>query len=307
MIYTSENNWYNWQYGDQKPFGRQTGNLEFKTTYGKFSGKFYDFKTELDQTAASTLDHYPGLRPQIFFSGGVDSELILRSYINIGANPEVYIARYENDMNIHDISYAIIVCNLLGVKYNIIDFNIQKFYENDAETISDQAQIDEPSMLPQLKFTESADGLIIVGMGDLFWTRVSDDYSQKSTWISRDFEFDNSLDKYSILHNRTAIYQWWKWSPGITLAYTKLKWFNQLINDELQGKLGVMSTKLSGFQEIYPDLMPRKKYVGFEKNKELLTEFENFIKRKNNGLIYRNEVHRTLEELLLEITGKPKI
>ena len=307
MIFTSENNWYKWQYDDQELFGRQTGNAKFKTCYGKFNGIVHDFKTELEKAAASTLDHYPGLRPQIFFSGGVDSELILRSYINIGANPEVFIVRYEDDLNMHDISYAIIICNLLGVKYNIIDFNLQKFYENDAEIVSNQAQIDEPEMLPQLKYTECADELIIVGLSDITWTRQNEDYSVKSNWIARDLEFDIGCDKYNILHNRTAIYQWWHWTPGLILAYTKLKWFQRLVNDEFKGKLGVGSTKLLGFQEIYPDLIPRQKYGGFEKSKELLNEFENHIKRKNNGLIYRNEVHRTLEELLLEITGKPKI
>jgi hypothetical protein len=47
--------------------------------------------------AASTLEHYPNIRPSILFSGGVESELVLRSYLKIGANPKVHIIRYEND------------------------------------------------------------------------------------------------------------------------------------------------------------------------------------------------------------------
>ena len=303
MIYSSENNWHSWNYEGQELFGRQTENLEFKTTYSKFTGEIYDFKTELDRAATSTLDHYPGLRPCVFFSGGVDSELILRSYINIGANPEVFIVRYENDMNIYDVSYATIICDMLNVKYNIIDFNVQKFYENDAETASNQAQIDEPRMLPQLKFTDSANGLAIVGHYGSSWTRLNDDYSQKSIWVWRNFEWGIGSNKYNILHNRPAIHQWWQWTPGLILSYTKLNWFSQLINDKYDGKTGPNSTKLSGFQEIYPDLMSRKKFIGFEQIQPVITEFENYLSKKNGGLIYRQETDRTLAELTEEITG----
>ena len=303
MIYTSENNWYSWQYDKQELFGRQSGTAKFKTHYSKFTGIVQNFKTELELAAASTLDHFPGLRPQVFFSGGVDSELILRSYLAIGANPEVFIVRYENDLNLHDISYAIVICEILGVKYNLVDFNLQKFYENDAELIAEQAQIDEPRMLPHLKFSECADELVIVGDSDVSWARLNEDYSTKSTWVARDYEFDIGLDKYSILHNRTAIHGWWRWTPGLVLSYTKLNWFNRLINDEFDGKAGVNSTKMTGFKEMFPDLIPRPKYTGFEQIQPVITEFENYLSKKNGGLIYRQETDRTLAELTEEITG----
>ena len=284
-------------------FGRQSGTAKFKTHYSKFTGIVQNFKTELELAAASTLDHFPGLRPQVFFSGGVDSELILRSYLAIGANPEVFIVRYENDLNLHDISYAIVICEILGVKYNLVDFNLQKFYENDAELIAEQAQIDEPRMLPHLKFSECADELVIVGDSDVSWARLNEDYSTKSTWVARDYEFDIGLDKYSILHNRTAIHGWWRWTPGLVLSYTKLNWFNRLINDEFDGKAGVNSTKMTGFKEMFPDLIPRPKYTGFEQIQPVITEFENYLSKKNGGLIYRQETDRTLAELTEEITG----
>ena len=115
-MWTSENNWYKWSYGN-KLFSRQTNELlEFKTSYScKFNLPVRSFKDELIAAASSTLDHYPGLRPCVFFSGGVDSELVLRAYLEIKSNPEVFIVRYENDINIYDVSYAITVCSLLNV------------------------------------------------------------------------------------------------------------------------------------------------------------------------------------------------
>jgi hypothetical protein len=302
-MYTSENNWYKWQYGDGQLFGRQSGNLPLKTFYSRSDSPIGSFKEELHKAAKSTLDHYPGLRPSIFFSGGLDSELILRSYIEIGANPKVFIIRYENDLNIYDVSYAITICTMLKIDYTLVDFNLQKFYENDAEQVAADAQIDRPRMLPHVKFTDCADGLIIIGHSDVRWYRPHDDYNLKATWLAQDFEHDLGCDKYNMLHSRTAIYQWWKWSPGLVLSYTKLKWFKQLVNDEIYGKLGINSTKILGFREIYPDLIHREKQTGFERIDATISEFEAFLNKKYNGLPYRQFVDRTLDQLSIEITG----
>jgi hypothetical protein len=303
MIWTSENNWYKWSYGNGPNFGRQSNELDkFNTSYKcNFNKPVKSFKDELEDAARSTLEHYPGLKPCVFFSGGVDSELILRSYINIGAKPEVYIVRYENDYNLYDVSYAVTVCSILGIKYNIIDFALEKFYNSDAELVSEQAQIDRPRMLPHLKFTDCADGLIIVGHSDVRWYRTDEDYSKQGTWLAQDFEHDIGCDKYNILNNRPAVYQWWKWTPGLILSYTRLNWFQNLIKDKYNGKLGINSTKLQGFKEIYPDMITRKKSTGFENIDHLVDELEQHLIKKYNGLPYRNEINRSLEEMTKEI------
>lgn len=80
MIYTSENNWYYWNY-DGLPFSRQTGGQKFTTTFSTPVISTENFHQELKKAAASTLDHYPGLNPSILFSGGLDSEIMLRAYL----------------------------------------------------------------------------------------------------------------------------------------------------------------------------------------------------------------------------------
>jgi len=304
-MYTSENNWYRWQYDNDPEFGRQHGNQEFKVILSKMDRPLLSFKEELILAAKSTLDHYPGLTPCIFFSGGVDSELILRSYIAIGSNPEVYIIRYENDINLYDVSYAVTVCSILNVKYHIIDFNLEKFYENDALRIAEEAQIDRPRMLPHLKFTECADGLIIVGHSDARWYRTDGDYSKKGTWLMQDFEHDIGCDKYNMLHNRTAIFQWFKWSPGLVLGYTTLEWFKRLLNDEYYGKEGINSTKIIGFREIYPDMITRTKQTGFEKIDPLVDRVQQEIRKKFNGLPYRSYIERTPDQLWNQVYDRP--
>jgi hypothetical protein len=255
------------------------------------------FKDELKLAASTSIDYYPNLKPSILFSGGVDSEIMLRSYLNIGVIPDVYIFRYENDYNIYDVSYAVTVCSSLDIKYNIIDFNLQKFYENEAEHFSEIAQIDRPNALPHCKFLEIIDGLPIMGASDISLIRTSNDYNVPGVWYIRCWEHDIGWSKYLRAINKPGIAEWFKWSPGLVQSFLQLNWCKQLVTDQYKGKLGTNSTKIIGYREAYPDLITRKKQTGFENIQILSSEFEIFLKNKYGRLPYRQFVDRPLNNI----------
>lgn len=305
MIQFTENNWSSWQY-DNGPLHAisPSDQAHFKTVYKQGDYKIGTLWQEAVKGARTTLEAHPGLKPSLFFSGGVDSEVMLRAFIHIGAKPDVYIVRYENDINIYDVSYAVAICNSMGIDFKIIDINLKKFYENDAEKVSELAQCDRPRMLPQMSFADHVDGLPILCMADITWQRSDSDYTKKGIWKAWEIESDCACDRYNIATNRTAIYQWGRWSPGIFLAHTRWKWFHKLINDHYPGKLGNSSTKFEGFSEEFPDMIPRRKKVGFEKCEDIILDFENFLNIKYNGLPFRRQSEYTLDELWVLVTGK---
>jgi hypothetical protein len=302
MIF-SEGNWYKWYYGNSKPFARADGE-QFRTTYGPIEGPIKPFKQALLDNARSTVEHYPNEKFDLLFSGGIDSELMLRAYLEIGHPIRVNIFRYENNFNLYDVSYAVVVCEQLGVPYKIIDFNLQKFYENDAVRISEQAQSDRPRALVQLVFLEYLDGLPISGSSDCRWFRPHADYSVKAEWRVEDFEHDVAMDRFAASQDRSAIMQWFKWSPQMVISWFKLDWFKRLVNDEIPGKLGVVSTKIDGYREAYPALLMRAKKTGFESIDHLVQPVEDYLKQKNGGLIYRQTTDRSINEFSIEMTGK---
>lgn len=300
-MYTSENNWYSWQYGDGELFGRQTTGQQFKTHFTKCTAPVKSFKEELLNAARSTIDHHPNLKPNIFFSGGVDSEIMLRAYLEIGCKPDVTIVRYENDYNLYDVSYAVTVCSILNVEYKILDFNLSRFYENDAERMSELAQIDRPRALPYCKFIETSDGLPILGASDLTLHRTKSDYDEPGTWLVLCWEHDIGWSKFARAINKPAIAEWFKWTPGLVASYMQLNWFDNLVHDKYYGKTGCNSTKILGYREAYPDLIERTKQTGFEKIDFLVEEMEKFLIVKNNGLHYRNYYPRTIDNLRLDL------
>lgn len=303
-MYTSENNWYYWSYGTLPAFSRQTDLLPFRTTFSQYTGPVSSFKDELCKAASSTIDHATD-KITVLFSGGADSEIMLRAFLDVGYTPKIVIARYENDYNLYDVSYAVTICAMLNVPYTILDFNLHKFYEHDAERMSELAQIDRPRALPYCKLLELVDGFPIMGASDLSPMRLSEDYSIKSQWIMRCWEHDIGWSKFLRAINRPGIAEWFKWTPGLVLSYMNTVWFNKLVNDEYYGKTGSNSTKLLGYREAYPDLLARIKQTGFEKIDHLVNDFEKFLQKKYNGLPYRQTVDRSISELRAEITTDP--
>tara|TARA_B100000242_G_C42891282_1_gene413458 strand:- start:197 stop:799 length:603 start_codon:yes stop_codon:yes gene_type:complete len=190
------------------------------------------------------------------------------------------------------------------LNYKIIDMNLKKFFENDAEKVAEDAQCDRPRMLASMTFADHVDGLSFLSMGDMYWERPHDDYTQKAEWKAIELESDFAADRYNILHNRECVHLWARWTPGMMLAHTKWEWFHRLINDKIFGKLGNSSSKLQGWQEEFPNVIPREKLHGFEKVDPLINEFEKFLNNKFKGLPYRRQYEMSLDELYVMVTGQ---
>ena len=298
-MFTSENNWYSWKYGDLPAFSRQSSDLKFSTSFGRYDGHVGTFKDELLKAASSSLDHCTG-KPTLLYSGGVDSEIMLRAFIEVGHAPEVLIARYENDYNIYDVSYAVVTCEMLNVKYRIVDISLEKFYENEAYMYAELAQIDRPRALPYCKLLDMVDGFPILGASDLSPHRTDTDYNKQGTWMMRCWEHDIGWSKFLRELNKPGIAEWFKWTPGLVLSYMKTDWFQNLVGDKYYGKLGANSTKIIGYREAYPALIDRTKKTGFERI-DILAAVEQHLITKFNGLPYRNYDERTVASLLSEI------
>lgn len=295
-IQTSLNNWYRWNYGGSS---RRTDiNQKFTTEFFTDPVKVNSFKEALIYNATTTADFYQGKKFGLMFSGGSESELLARVYKEIGKEFKAYIFRYEKDINLYDVSYAVTIAEQLNIEYQIVDFNLEKFYATDAERVSELAQVDRPRALPQLKFLDYIDEIPIAGASDPTWYRPNNDYTTKCEWLMRDWEHDVGWSKYLTAINRPGILEWFKWTPEIVIGFTKMHWFSDLINDRIYGKLGTNSTKLQGYQEAYPDMIPRIKKTGLELAEPMIVEFEEFLKRKYNGLPYRAGVDRTLNQIL---------
>jgi hypothetical protein len=264
MSQTSRDNWLQWSY-DNIQFGskvspRSKFSLDFKKIILRPVKSYYD---ELFENAKITRDIFTG-KFNLLLSGGIDSEIVLRVYHQLKIPVEVYIFKYEKNYNYRDVNQAIQICNALGIDYNLIDFNLEKFFENDAYDIFKKVYCHSSGRLPQMKMTEYLDGIPIYGSGEPYCKRASSNWSKKSDWV---IDMGEGARCWAVYHksiNRTAICDWYEFSPELLVSYFNIDLIKELMSDSIQGKLSSNSSKIPIHQKLWQDITLRPKLVGFE-------------------------------------------
>ena len=151
----------------------------------------------------------------VSLSGGVDSQVVVRTFKTLGIKFNTFIFRLEDDLNIQDVSDAIDICTELNLDYKIIDFNLRSFFENDALSTFNKHPYATIERLPRLKWIDHLDNIPIFGDGEPYWRRQKeDDYSITSEWkfvFSEESQYANSF--YAKDMGRKIISEWYEYTP----------------------------------------------------------------------------------------------
>lgn len=217
-----------------------------------------DYYTELFKHAAEIREIIKG-KFDLLFSGGIDSEVILRVYKDLGIPLNVYIFKYENNINYKDYNQATKVCASLDIPYKSIDLNLQKFFENDAYDIWTKCKVNSSGWLPHMKMTEYLDNIPIMGEAPPEWRRQPDD-----SWVFILRERTKFWTMYQSVIGRTALTDWYSYSPKLILSHMKLPRIDNLLNNRIPGKLSTVSHKCIIHKDYWEDIDIKHKMTGFE-------------------------------------------
>lgn len=303
MFFYLQDNWTHWNYAEHDSLFRQNLTDTFQVEFDSCPGTVASLRAESIAACESIRDTYPNERLCLMFSGGAESEVMVRAFLAAKIPIDVYIARFEKDYNIYDVSHAVVACEAMQVPYKIIDFDLTHFFEHRAEHYACASQIFEPFLLPHLAFSEMVDGVPILAGGEVALQRADSDYSKKGTWLVEEKEYNWGWAKYFLSTNRPAIPDWCRWTSNLYLSWMQLHWFKRLINDEYYGKLGINSTKIEGYREQWPELIPRVKAHGFEHIGNMVKELDTYLAVKYNRKAHEARLTYTVDEFYRLIKG----
>jgi len=257
-------NWLRWYYDDVE-YGSKVD------PYSKFEMKLSNvinrpikpYYEELLENAKLIRDTFSGPL-DLLFSGGVDGEVVLRTYMDLKIPINVYIFKYENNYNRREYEHAIRICTELNVKHTVVDFNLEKFFENEAESIFKKVWCDVSGWLPHMKMADYCDGTPMFGCSEPYYTRTSRDMSKKFPWVYQIEEDAKYWSSYYKSQQRSVIVDWYEYSPEVLISHLELPLIKRLLNDDVPGKLSSFSSKAVVHQAYWPDIVIREKLVGFE-------------------------------------------
>jgi hypothetical protein len=217
--------------------------------------------------AEAILNNYSELT--LFMSGGLDSEMALRSFETLGKVPRIKIIRFSNNGNWFDIKHAVELLNRLNYSYEFIDFDLIDFYQSgkcwdiarryQSYTVYQQMllSIAEDSQQPMITIDE----IELVKYPVVDWSTGK--YHFEWSFLKREDQ-DGVWRRFAETTGIPALNNFYTYSPEGMLAFLKIPIVQDLINDRIPGKLGWNSSKNKIYQDLGYVFERRPKYGGIE-------------------------------------------
>lgn len=256
MKYYTHENHFVYGFNDVPYSFRKNDDDKWFVNYGKAAHRIESFRAECGNAARLIRDCKQGPL-WIMLSGGSDSECAMRSFVDARIPVRALIVRFKGDLNIHDISYAVIAAESLGVPYKIVDLDILKFVETQGYDICKRIQSGWLSMALVCWAMSQVDGVPIVGNGDCFLHIKRD-----NNYYMSEREAVVGLYRYLQLENRDGVPGFLQYTPEQMLSYLQHPITRNFVRDK-----PIVHNERAKIQ-IYVEqfgMHHRTKYTGYEK------------------------------------------
>jgi hypothetical protein len=266
MNFTNNNHLKYWiddrLYGDREECWEK-----FRVEVGPIDHDHYrisNYRQEQRRTADLIYKEY-GKDFVVMFSGGTDSEIVIRSFLDIGVKPRCVFIRFKNNYNIEDYNIALKIGDQLGLEIERLDFDVIDFNRSgEATELAGQIQCRQIAYLSVYNCIKKL-GLPAVMGGEMLLRRyVSPKKLSEWYYVFRENE-DASAMRFSLKYNIPLVNEWFSYTPEMMAYYLEHKQIQELVTNRNNGKLGSVSSKNAILKSFIPEIVDKVKTHGYEK------------------------------------------
>lgn len=234
------------------------------------------WRNECKKVAEELYDKH-GDKLVLMLSGGLDSEVVLHSFVSLGIKPNVAILKYERNLNLHDINYAFRICASRYIIPNVIDINVKDFFESSLLKFANETKCTSPQLNLLLHTADKIDGIPILATGENFLVRKEgkpEVYDLEESKIISIYDF-------FVKKKREAIPAFFQYAPEVMISYLQRESIYRWVeNAKKDGYINSKKIKASIIAEEF-DIEPRGKLTGFELMDELDQKYRSILYAKN--------------------------
>ena len=292
--YTFENH-YKFSWGEKDCLYPHLANdyQIYKAQIGKIKDPSITWKDACYQAAHDMWTKCNDPYVMVCYSGGIDSEVALRSFLEQKIPVRAAIMKMKYDLNFHDYKLAIKFCERNNVKYHLFEVDAMEFLHNDMWNYADLHKMISPQIPFQLWLLDQFDEFPIVCGGDLPLyvedKQINFKFKPQTTTVSRHLIMNNREGGTLFqIHNPEQVYSF------LNDEIVKL-WRKQFISSPIDN---VYTLKPLIYEKYFPNLTPRWKWTGVEMfspldKKKLRPEMEaKYIKYNTSLTITVDELER---------------
>jgi hypothetical protein len=285
------------------PFGFRTNSVEKYKVYASAVDKDLYRKSSYREELRRTADIvYRDLGKDLvlFLSGGSDSEITLRNFLEIGVKPRCVILDFIGGYNAPDVNEAIEISKELDVSLERIPFDIIDFYKSGiVQEFGKEVQCTQITYL-MVYYTVMKLSLPSVMGGEVFLSRNVSRNDSFWYYTFRENE-DASAMRFSNKYNIPLVNEWFSYTPELLLYYLEHPRIQSLINNKYNYKLTSVSSKNDILKDLYPSVRPKLKTHGFERlrgfNFEVYKKLESEQIRRLESSIDGIEISNIIKQL----------
>ena len=271
---------------------------KFTVNVGKIDNDLYktsNWVEEQYRTARIIANEY-GNDFVLMFSGGTDSEIVLRAFKHIGVTPRVVFVKFNNDYNLADLIEAHKVTNDLGVNLEVIDFDVVDFYKSgEAFEFASEIQCRQIAYIT-VYYNIRKLGIPAIMGGEMLLQRKTTPDGGRWYFCFRENQ-DGSAMRFSQHYGIPLVNEWFSYTPEMMGYYIDHPVIKALITERFNYKLSSFSTKNVVLKEYMPAILNKTKTHGYENllgfNMETFNKLHaSHVKRLESSLdgIYMDEL-----------------
>jgi hypothetical protein len=278
-IELSKNNHLTWGYNNIAGSVRTNPYDKFFINYGKAS-LIKDFRSCCIDTAKEIYNAALTVSktPLIFYSGGVDSETMLISFIESKVDFSVAHIRFQPKLNEHETFYVEKFSKKYNLDLKLFDVDVESFLRSSNTfdiAVRDNARMIELEIMKSITDEIKHCYYPVLDHPGTYLYREHTVLEEPSRWMWKDYESLMFYYNYCRNENMPACPSFFHWSPEIILSYLLDKQIVDLVNNRSFGKITNRTTTMSVYKNTFPEyeIETRSKFTGYENiSKRLLKD-----------------------------------
>lgn len=206
----------------------------------------------------------------VMFSGGTDSEIVLRAFKHIGVTPRALFVEFTSGFNASELIAAREVTKSLGLPLEVVRVDVEKFYRSGAaQEIALSVQCASLAFLTIFDQIIKLQAPAVMGGTMTFYRRPT---REGSEWFHSYAERDEcSAMRLSLKHSIPVVHDWFMYTPECMGYFFEDPGIQAVLTTRYNFKTWTDSSKNEVIDKWFPGILKKKK-TGYENLSALRTE-----------------------------------
>lgn len=243
---------------------RQHQSDVFQCWYSKAIRTPVSFRDECMNVCKIISDYSKSVNriPYVLLSGGADSEVVVRAFLELGRPFKIITNRFANDLNAHEIEVVDKLSKELNFEVVYVGIDVLTWLSStECLRMAEQGKCYQAEMLPTMKLMDhvyfSLNGIPVLGNGDFYANRLDGE------WKYVEYEYILSWCRYAIANNMTAAINFFQMTPEIVLSVGRDPIMQELFRSPQNETINSRYAKYKIYQKNW-NIQIREKYHGCE-------------------------------------------